>query len=82
MADRRTFPHSFFPFHETVMASRSCPSRPLYFTDKSGVFFGGVGGDRRQLLDKFKRPLFVPNHSLPHLWSASTAAARKALVSN
>lgn len=55
------------------MVSRSCLSRPLYITNKSG--FGGVGGERRQLLDKIKRALFVPDNKRPHLWSSSTAAA-------
>lgn len=62
------------------MAAHSCLSKPFYITDKSS--FGGVGGAKRQLLDKFIRPLFVPDNKPPHHWSSTTAAARQAYISN
>ncbi|TKS79932.1 C-C motif chemokine 20 [Collichthys lucidus] len=58
----------FYVIHTKLTDSVECSPRqagqrlraPLDITDKSG--FGGVGGERRQLLDKIKRPLFVPDN--------------------
>lgn len=39
----------------------------LHSTLLTKAVLGGVGGERRQLLDKIKRPLFVPDNKRPHL---------------
>lgn len=63
-----------FSCYETLAVSCSSVSRTLDITEESG--FGRVGAERRQLLDKIRRPPFVPDNKRPHPWSSSTAAAR------
>lgn len=55
----------------------SCGSRPHATLLTKGDMGGAGGEERRQLLDKIKRPVFVPdNKTVAHLWCSSTAAGR------